>query len=177
MDNLFPLADLRDPIGTIRGGRFPLTSLERDTFFPAMEYQWAADCVIGIDREHDALGYPLVERNEPSLWAHQIRALREHSLSRLALDLTNEDVGRWVDRKIAKTLIARIMDGITVRSAVLGCTGDLFFLVCVGEIGQHTEIALRPHGEFACLASITPTASNIPTARAALLRALFGREK
>jgi hypothetical protein len=92
---------------------------------------------------------------------------------RLALDLTDPDVARWCDRKIAEKVNAG-----PVLAAALGIEDDerTFSLCYMGPRGQYTEFPLRPANNLECLRGIIPTESNLATARAALLRALFGRK-
>lgn len=150
---LLPLSDLRDPVSFLKGARISLYG-SRDG-----RIEWIKDILW-------FMGHGLV------LGANELQRANWDGFS---IDLSDSDVARWCDRKIAVHYLTPQYAPI-MHSAALGCTEDLFFLAILGTQGQHSEMALRPHGALSYLASIPCDAAHIPTARAALVRHLFGKE-
>lgn len=147
MAELFPLADLRDPPVLLKGARVPLV-------VPAAalesKHEWCADHYY----QRNAYGKPFAFKAEDMV------------MEAVHIDLSNEDTARWVDRKIASLLSRHRFTWATLY------IDDGIWMIAWGHahvIGICGVHHLIPE-------SITPTEANIPAARAALLRALFGRE-
>lgn len=142
-----PLADLRDPLGFLSGARVPLAH-QWPLPYPSVEW-----CVSRL----------LIERHDGTIRADSLRA---ETIQMLALDLSDPDVARWVDRKIAEAYY-----GVPFYAAVLDICGGEWRLLTWSEQPNSQELLTAP-----CLAAITCGVESVPAARAALLRALFGKE-
>lgn len=146
MAELFPLAHLWGPVAFLTGARIPL----HDPRSTPMRWEWCGDtCLLELvsDRAWGACDLP----------------------ADLALDLTNEDIARWVDRKIAEALSIPPEQAAFARLTFDAIT-QTYRIESFDGLQRLNERAITALGTG-------PLTANIPTARAALLRALFGREK
>lgn len=154
MPELYPLTDLSDPVAFLKGARIPLTTLPPLSETEDIERaEWNVDGVLLVCADDVTLWHP----NEQSAWRV------------FALDLTDPDVARWVDRKIAGR----------ATGAADNCLARL--VIYEGEWMIEVDGSLKRlracFDEGYPLASIPCIEPNISAARSALLRALFGREK
>lgn len=157
---LYHLSDLRDPFAFLNGARVPLRSTS------GRQTEWIGDDAfyrINDSFEREFLRHWLDDDEE------RPTGIDEDCARRLSLDLADPDVARWVDRKIAANLAwacgyvppvtwgeIRLRDGWEVRWG--GGHGTRLGLCGVGGVID------------------TPNdASLIVQARAALVRALFGK--
>lgn len=153
MPELLPLSDLRDPVGFLKGARIPL----HDTSSYPMRREWCVDtCVLRLvsDEAWVACG------------------LTPH----LALDLSDPDVARWCDRKIAEIVIARMRRTCApMVSAVLGISRKAWVVTTLHEDWRCFSWDFYREESLA-LRTLDAVPAHIPTARAALVRHLFGKE-
>lgn len=150
MPDLFALADLRDPASFLIGARIPLTLA--GSMATWQRYEWCTDRLLArlcSDGVWD-------ERPEPYLGSYFI-------------DLSNPDVARWCDRKIAEKIA--IVNGATEAitwGEIRISRGGGWDVRWSGGSGTRLHncgveyLIDVPHGQY------------ITQARAALLRALFG---
>ncbi len=164
---LLPLSDLRDPFAFLQGARIPLRSTFRE------RVEWIVDDAfyrIEDSFECDSLRRWLDEDEERPTGIDWDRART------LSLDLADPDVARWVDRKIAEVVAARILNRSygQIVSAILGISRKAWVVTALHEDGR-----VYPWGfyreETQALLSVPVAPANIPAARAALTRAIFGK--
>ena len=160
---LYPLSDLRDPLAFLSGARVPIAFVpfEGEVLKDDTRIEWSADRMFCAGDDGCA----------QTLW-HEI----ELPLLSFALDLADPDVARWTDRKIAEVVAARILNRRygPIVSAVLGISRKAWVVTALHEDGR-----VYPWGfyreEAQALRFVPVAPDNIPTARAALVRALFGK--
>jgi hypothetical protein len=150
MSNLFALSDLRDPTSFLTGARIPLA--HHQPMATWQRYEWIADRLLARLCSDGAW----VERVTPD-WRFY------------CIDLSDPDVARWCDRKIA-TEIARSggnLDAVTWGEIrVIGGGWDVRWSGGSGTRLNNCGVEYLvdvPHGS-----------QHIPAARAAIIRALFG---
>ncbi len=143
---LLPLSDLRDPVSFLKGARIPITSTSGNRF------EIVGDCAFIWDPYTCTYGSCPLEHMD---WAW------------CSLDLSDPDVARWVDRKIAAAYSFP-----EVLAAVL-CVFDGQWCIHLMGVKYPSSVDARFDAAFE---GIPCDDDNIPTARAALLRALFGKE-
>ncbi len=164
---LLPLSDLRDPFAFLQGARVPLASR------PRRQIEWIVDDAfyrINDSFERDSLRRWLDEDEERPTGIDEDRART------LSLDLADPDVARWVDWKIAEAVWTENSPfGPPPTQAAIRCgvesdwaSTPCFFMATIGCEDGHT---LR----HPTLTGIPCDDANIPAARAALTRALFGK--
>lgn len=153
MPELFPLADLRDPIGFLRGARIPVHSTSGN------HIEIVGDAALIWD---------------PTTLMHGSLPLAHGAWERWSLDPSDPDVARWCDRKIAEALGLPTDDGARLRpprvNPELG-----WLLICGLGYPLLPSSGIRKHLRPA-LAGIPCDEAHIPAARRALVLALFGKE-
>lgn len=146
-DAVVRLDELADPMAVLTGARVPLTHLWP---VPFRAVEWVVDRIL-IDAQ---LG-------------PRFDFIRPETVIMLGLDCSNPDVARWCDRKIGEAI-----GFVNPDHGVLGCTNKWCFW-WVGDECPWFLADWRP--ELNRVTHDIPCAdANIPLARAALLRALFG---
>lgn len=92
-----------------------------------------------------------------------------------ALDPSDPDVARWCDRRIAFVVVARSWGGTApIIDAVLGLARSMWKITTLHSDGR-CEVWGFYREESVALRAIPCDDAHIPTARAALVLALFGR--
>jgi hypothetical protein len=160
LEPLFALSDIADPAVFLAGAVIPLAPHPSLQMPPTNAYFWCRDHLIISDSEEGA--------------AMRINSADVDIFDVLLIDLSDPDVARWVDRKIAEAMLTPSVYVQHVRSAVFGSTGHHFFLTLVGSLGEHSHMVVRPSGRPECLHGLPCDGTHIPAARARLLRVLFG---
>lgn len=159
MTHPYPLTNLREPSVFLQGARLPLLSTTRD------RAEWIVDDAfyqIGDSFEREFLRRWLDEDED------RPTGIDEDRLRRLSLDLADPDVARWVDRKIAESY-----DFPEVVAAVL-CVFDGQWCIHLMGVKYPTSMDARFDSAFD---GIPCDLAHVPTARAALLNAIYGKEK
>ena len=159
MAELFPLSDLRDPVAFLMGARVPIIQ----SFRAFHDIEWSRDrLIITLNRDDRRAS---------------IDTLRGEVMEiGLSLDLSAPDVARWCDRKIAEIVVSRMMRPYEpVIGACLGIHRRAWVVVALHADGRCYSWGFY-RDEAQSLLSIPCTAANILTARAALIRALYGKE-
>lgn len=154
MPEFLPLSDLRDPVGFLKGARVPLHDLAPE--HPADEWHYCASYAVRVN----------LIQHQPGMagpWL-DFFAADEIPPADLALDLSDPDIARWCDRKIAGRVARH-----PFLWAVLSCREGFWEVIW----GSDHEIGRCGMSGLTDLPGCTT--ENIPTARAALLRALYGR--
>ena len=175
---MFPLSDLRDPVAFLNGARVPLRSMS------GRQTEWIGDDAfyrINDSFERESLRYWRDEDEE------QPTGIDEDCARRLSLDLADPDVARWVDSKIAEK-IAELLGSVVSRPtyAIINWGHDYrarsfkrthwHSTGCYVEWNRDGTSRRAPVLDCHALADIEPCNENIVRARAALVRALFGKE-
>jgi hypothetical protein len=176
MSNHFALSDIRDPVAFLTGARIPLALNAPMATWE--RYEWASDrllsrlCSDGV----------WIERHDQINWG------------RFLLDLSDPDIARWCDRKIAhhpgtstghpELTIYRGDSGDPWRGWTCGMRLGWTSAnnACSWPAGTWTgtewnpeqQQYLKPPFDCPALAAIPCDEANLPAARAAILRALFG---
>ena len=165
MSNRFALSDIRDPLAFLTGARVPLTLATPMATW--QRYEWIADRLLVRLCSDRAW----IERDEKIDWNLYL------------MDLSDPDVARWCDWKIAEIYqhLPRYADDIVAnfRGAVQWSIGVVGYpIVDANQWRLRYNDGLHGGGWLILrhdrLSNIPCLASNVPTARAALLRALFG---
>ena len=168
MAELFPLSDLRDPVAFLMGARVPINGV-RDG-----RIEWVKDILW-------FMGHGLV-------WGAS--DLKQANWNGMSIDLADPDVARWCDRKIAEALIRTAHDGRVAWLAVThsGAHGGKVWRVYfrdLDDVTDHAGTFGRDGGgcdpwtrnlTIPMLANVWRDEAHLPTARAALIRALYGKE-
>lgn len=165
MSAIYPLSNLQDPSAFLAGALLPITDIEPE--HPDDRWFWLRDHLIRINGE-DPL--PVI--------LERVQQIPLEGGEGLALDLAEENTARWVDRKIAEAIVARILNRSygQIVSAVLGISRKAWVVTALHEDGR-----VYPWGfhreEAQALLSVPVAPANMLTVRSALLSALFGRAK
>ncbi len=146
---LVSLADLRDPSAFLSGARLPLAHRWP---LPFTVVEWCASRL-------------LIGWSDGSI---RVDSLRLETVRMLALDLADPHVARWVDGKIASIIYPDVIAATIVARGSREGFGIACLRASEAGVGTFTGALVPP------LAGIPCDEANIPTARAALLRALFG---
>ena len=153
-ENLFGLREFRDAGAFLSGAIIPLVPLPE--FGPPAEASvyWCRDHMIlsEVGRE-DALRADATGRNDFDV---------------ASLDLSDPDVIRWVDRKIAKALGIR-----DPAFAALSRIGNRWVMFTLADEREH-EIVGTHQGLYDLLHDIPEDDEYLPDVRAALLRHFYG---
>lgn len=161
---LLPLSDLRDPVSFLRGSRVPLAPKSCGGRWECVNgtiYQFIAGSLEAAEEYDD-----VADQSVPSRAA--IRSLM--------LDLSDPDIARWCDRKIAAVIIARMRRTYApIVSAILGVNRKAWVVTTLHEDGRCFSWGFYREESLA-LRTLDAVPANIPSARAALLRAFFGKE-
>jgi hypothetical protein len=145
---LFGLREFRDAGAFLSGARIPITHVWP---LPFQSVEWAAD--------------HFVIENDGRLWKDDIRP---DTLMMLAIDLSDPDVIRWCDRKIAEAL------GIHDPAfAALSRVGNRWVMFTLADELDHEIVGAHP-GLYDLLRTIPEDDEYLPDVRAALLRHLYG---
>ena len=147
-DAMVKLGELGDPMAFLIGARVPLTLAAPMATW--QRYEWISDRL-------------LVRLCSDGAWVELVTP----DWRFYCIDLSDPDVARWCDRKIGKTL-----GFVNPDHGVLGCTNKWCFW-WVGDECPWFLADWRPELSRA-LSAIPCADANIPLARAAILRALFG---
>lgn len=159
LEPLFALSDIADPAVFLAGAVIPLAPRPALSMPPTNAYFWCRDHLIISDSEEGA--------------AMRINSADVDIFDVLMVDLSDPDVARWVDRRIVETLWPR-EDGentpvyeacIIIEQRANGAT---FVMTYRESDGQSAK------GRLDVALDIPRMVANIPKARAAILRSLFG---
>lgn len=151
MSAIYPLSNLQDASAFLAGALLPITDIEPE--HPDDRWFWLRDHLIRINGE-DPL--PVI--------LERVQQIPLEGGEGLALDLSEADTARWVDRKIAEALGASPSDD-PILAIQRGC-----WVLDRRSCDENRIIRLD-------LGSIPCTPAHASTARSALLSALFGRAK
>lgn len=154
---MFPLSDLRDPFAFLNGARVPLRSTTSE------EAEWIADDVFYRICDSYERGFLCIRLDEDT---ERPTGIDPNLVRSLSLDLADPDVARWVDRRIAEGFY-----GVPFYAAVLDICDGEWRLLTWSEVPNSQEPLTAP-----CLAAITCGVENVPAARTAIVRALYGKE-
>ena len=159
MSNLFALQDLRDPAAFLTGARIPLTLAAPMATW--QRYEWIADRLLARLCSDGAW----VERVTPDWHLY-------------FMDLTDPDVARWCDRKIATALGSDRPERLFLYAQTYGdgdAKGWAIGSTSWTPNGQCDEWSHREGVPDApLLRDVTCDDDHLPAARVAILRALFG---
>lgn len=147
-ENLFGLLEFQDAGAFLGGARVQITHVWP---LPFKSVEWTADHFV---IEHDG-----------RLWKDKIRP---DTLRMLALDLSDPDVIRWCDWRIAEALGIR-----DPAFAALSRIGNRWVMFTLADEREHEIVGSHP-GLYDLLHDIPEEDEYLPDVRAALLRALFG---
>lgn len=160
MSNLFALSDLRDPMAFLTGARIPITLAGPMATW--QRYEWIADRLLARLCSGGAWVEPMV----PLKWRLYY------------MDLSDPDVARWCDRKIAADLGSDRPDRLFlyVQNNCYGAGKGW----AIGSTSwtRNGECDESSHGDgvpdVPLLFDVPCNDAHLPAARAAILRALFG---
>lgn len=159
MSNLFALCDLRDPASFLAGSRIPLTLAGPMATW--QRYEWIADRLLARLCSDGAW----VERVTPD-WRFY------------CIDLTDPDVARWCDRKIATALGSDRPDRLFLYAQIDGYGAAKGWAIGSTSWTRSGECDESSHGDgvpdVPLLFDVPCDEARLPSARAAILRALFG---
>lgn len=162
MSNLLALSDLRDPAAFLTGARIPLT--HQLPMAAWQRYEWIADRL-------------LARLCSDGAWVERVARIAP-DWRLYFIDLSDPDVARWCDRKIATALGSDRPERLFLYVQINGYGAGKGWAIGSTSWTRNGECDESSHGDgvldVPLLFDVPCDDAHLPAARAAILRALFG---